>query len=435
MRDAVWIVGAGPLQVPLLEEAHALGLAVVMSDRNPEAPGAAQADLFLPLDTMDPEAHRLAAHRGVEGLHLRGCCTAGADCAPAVAAVAEALGTPGIPYPIAQLTHNKFDVRCALDGAGLAADQPGYRLVDWQVPTPREARGDSAVGMAERLEEAQRWSAAGQTLVVKPLEQSASRGVSIVPPEGRGRWEAAFLRAALAAPQDSRVLIEEALTGSEHSAEMIRDGHRRILFWNVVDRPFRYDDGVPFELGHVNPSRLSAAQLDATLDLLVRAADALAVTWGPFKCDLLWTATGPKILECTARLSGGWDCQATTPLSSGRSPMRAVLRLACGYPMDRQELTWQHWRYAACAAILPRPGRLVAWDPEAIVEGRPVLAERIILNVRRGECIAPYTHCATRPGFAICVRDTWEGAWEAAQHAARRIAEAMQTTEEEPHAE
>jgi biotin carboxylase len=415
-RDAVWIVGASLLQCAMLYEARALGLAVVMTDRNPTAPGAALAEHFEVLDTMDVDGHRTLARTLSQGadLRLRGVVTCGADVGPSVAAAAEVLGTPGLPVEVAQGAHNKYAVRTRLAAARLQRYQPEFLRL-------RLSQPHVAVLIAEAGEHC------GWPLVVKPLEQCASRGVSLL----RGP---ADIAAALAKAQayGEQVLLEHGLTGSEHSAELIRDRSRRVVFFNIVDRVFRYDGGVPFELGHVNPTRLPRETQREISQLLIQAANALGVTWGPFKADLMVTDDGPKILECTARLSGGWDCQGTTPLASGRNPMRTVLRLACGWALDAEDLVPRHCRTAACAAILPPPGRLVAWDPRVIADGGPVRADRIVLTVKRGDVIPPYAHCATRPGFALAVAETWEGAWQRAQHAAARIAAAMHTEPGEP---
>src|SRR5882724_1163810 len=419
--DTVWVIGAGPLQVPLIEEAHGLGLRVVASDGNPQAPGRPAADLFLELDTHDVEGHRATAHQFRQGLlvpseiyRLVGCCTAGADVGPSVAAVAAELGTPGLPVEVARRTHHKLWVRERLRAAGLDRLQPAYRLVDLDDPhQPYEALLD--------LHRTCAWP-----FVLKPLEACASRGVSLVQP-GLGGWGDGLADAiSRAAPYGGLALLEEGLSGSEHSVEGILGPDGDLRFFNIVDRQFRYDAGIPFELGHLNPSRLTPAQWSAARALWMDVADALEVDWGPFKLDLRWTAAGPKVLEATARLSAGWDCQCTTPLSTWRRPMRTVLELACGLPLSAAALDErQPWDYAACVAILPPPGRVRVVHEDRVARVRQDIAG-LVWAVEVGQVIPPYEHCATRPGFAICVAPDPELALGEAAYAAQRVAMAIE---------
>ncbi|MGL4387943.1 MAG: hypothetical protein ACRCTJ_00925, partial [Brevinema sp.] len=49
-----FVVGAGELQIPLIEAAKNLGLKVVASDQNPNALGFQYADFHIIANTMDP---------------------------------------------------------------------------------------------------------------------------------------------------------------------------------------------------------------------------------------------------------------------------------------------------------------------------------------------------------------------------------------------
>jgi hypothetical protein len=55
---------------------------------------------------------------------------------------------------------------------------------------------------------------------------------------------------------------------------------------------------------------------------------------------------------------------------------------------------------------------------------------QLILTVQPGDVLPPYDHCATRPGFAICVAETYEAAWSRAYTAAEQLAAAMVTVPE-----
>ena len=89
----VLFVGAGRHQRRAILRAKELGLRVAAVDRNPDAPGLAEADIAKVVDFSDVAAVLKATAR----LKLDGVLTVSADRAvPVVAAVAEARGLPGI---------------------------------------------------------------------------------------------------------------------------------------------------------------------------------------------------------------------------------------------------------------------------------------------------------------------------------------------------
>ena len=50
------ILGAGMMQVPIIQKAASLGIHTIVADFNPNAPGIEYADRFLEISTIDKEA-------------------------------------------------------------------------------------------------------------------------------------------------------------------------------------------------------------------------------------------------------------------------------------------------------------------------------------------------------------------------------------------
>ena len=142
--------------------------------------------------------------------------------------------------------------------------------------------------------------------------------------------------------------------------------------------------------------------------------------FGAFKSDTIWTRDGPRILEVTARLSGGFDCQYTTPLSSGRSFIRAAMCLSIGRPIDPADLAPRWHRHAAAWVAFPVPGRVEGIGSIDEVKKLPGVAE-VILRVGFGDVIQPYRDCGARPAFVIAVGDTREEAIRRAQAGAAAL--------------
>ena len=413
--DAVLIVGAGMLQVPLMIEAKNMGLAVFATDGNPTAPGATVADEFFPIDTYDVDGHQQLGQMLKDHRHwkLRGVVTAGADVAPSVAAAAQGGEVRGIAPETAYRTHNKFHVRRVLHSTGLQRYQPLCSHIE-------RLAFDKWIASAVFTQEEEIWARIQQAYqiplpwVVKPLEERASRGVSIV--TNHAEYRAALDKVSV---YGSGFLVEEQLKGTEHSAEIILGNTGEVLWLNIVDRYFDYSSGIPIELGHMNPSSLNGSQQDSIRAMVLAAAKALGVTWGPFKVDCMLTADGPKVLECTARLSGGFDSQWTSP-ATGRDPMRTLLQLACGLPIDQQPPMDLADGYAAVATILPpRYGIL-----QDIVTPQECKWE-VTWTVKPGQRIGPLQHNAERCGYVFTHATTQQAAWERGMQRAQECAEWM----------
>jgi biotin carboxylase len=325
-----------------------------------------------------------------------------------VAATAEFAGVHGIPYDVARMAHNKAKVREALQNAGLNRYQP-----DWDEICIHCVESDDS------------WVAEDYTYpcVIKPLHQRASRGVTIV--QDASGIRTAIEKAKDVSGEESYLLCEECLLGTEHSAEMLLGKNGECYFFNVVDRIFQYDTSIPMELGHINPSMLSQDEIDAIYDMMWDAALALGVDFGPFKCDIMMTVNGPKILECTTRLSGGFDSAGTCPLT-GRHPMRILLQMACNLPnIDEPKDALTRDIFAAAPTIwAPKRGRLVSLpfclDPEV----------RVIWNVKVGNMVQPPTHLAERCGFVLMRGSTAEEAWREGSELAESLGRMMDIEEE-----
>lgn len=411
----VLIVGGGMLQVPMIEQALALGLRVAVTDQNHLCPARYLVSQFWPISTMDVEGHRQLG-KTLKGETqwgtLCGVVTAGADCAPAVAAAAEGGGVRGIPLEVAKRTHSKLVVRELLEEHALDVYSPRWCYLDID---------DSYEEMLRYVHETVQ-----MPCIVKPVRERASRGVSIAKDE-------VSLLAAIEKVWHfgTDCLVEQQLQGTEHSVELIRGEAGEVLWYNIVDRYFDYTSGIPIERGHVNPTRLNEKAQQAILLMTLAAAHALGATWGPLKIDCMMTTEGQKILECTARLSGGYDCQWSSPVTD-RHPMKLLLQLACGLPIDEQAQMAGADGYGAVAAVIPkrygtvRHIPLPEWTQEGIPMGERCMDRGVLMTVKPGDRVAPLEHNGQRAGYVMAHGVNYQDTWEMAQGIAQEIAEGME---------
>src|SRR5437870_10419334 len=112
----VLVLGAGRHQRAAILRAKELRFRVAAMDGNPNAVAQGDADLFEHVDFVDVPAAIEAARR----IRPDGVLTITSDRAvPAVAAVAEALGLPGIGSDAARGLTHKVEMRRRLEAAGI----------------------------------------------------------------------------------------------------------------------------------------------------------------------------------------------------------------------------------------------------------------------------------------------------------------------------
>lgn len=379
MSDQVLVVGGGHLQVPIIAAAHKLGLEVVMTDKSSKAPAMRLADLPIALDTKDVASHVNLAKQLVS---LRGVFTAGADVEVTVAHAAASRGLPGISIEAARACNNKAVMRKRLDEAGI----PGPR---WK----------EVIFYPELFDAANQ---IGYPLMVKATDNCASRGVFKV--SKIGDLQEALLGAGRASTTSS-ALFEECLVGSEHSVEILFDTWGKPMPLNIVDRLFTYRDTHPIEDGHINPSLLSKDDQAELFALTIAAAKAVGVGFGAFKADCIWTRRGPMILEVTARLSGGYDCQHTTPLATGRDFILAALALAVGRPIPDDALKRKQERFAVAIGLFATPGTIREFKGVEEAKALPGV-DHIYMHCTEGDKVRQTTDCAARLGFVIASGET-----------------------------
>ena len=391
---SVLLVGGGILQQKSIEAAHQLGYAVILTDKNPNCFCTRLADEFYPLDTRDAAGHtELARSRRGE---LAAVFTAAHSVELTVAAAANAIGLPAIPNEVAYRISNKAAMRECLEGK---IPQPrwqileNYRKPDLEFP-----------------------------FVVKATDNSGSRGLTKVF-HADDFTEEVFNRARENSG-DRRVLIEELLVPvegeiAEQSVETIwYEGKGHWLNW--VDRPFRNDGKFAIEEGHYNPAAHSLGTETQIEQMVLTAGKVLGMTTGIFKADMMLTLDGPRILETTARLSGGFDSTHTSPLAHGVNYVRGALKLALGQIIDWYDFTplWD-W-HAVALSKFPKPGKIISISGIADAE-KITGVEYVISRMSSVDRVPPYEDCAARPLFVIAAGETREKAIQAARTGLEQI--------------
>ena len=392
------MVGAGRHQRRAIDRARELGLRVVAVDRNPDAPGLAAADEGEVVDFTDVAAvTEVGRRREVDGV-----LTVSADRAvPVVAAVAEALGLPGIGTSTAHLMTHKVAMRRLFAERGVP--QPAFAALR---------------RMSERHAALE---ATGLPAVLKPVDSGGQRGVFRL--ESLDDLEA-HLHAALAESATGEAIVEAFHEGLElNGLAVARGGEVELLTLSDRLRP----PGIGFGVGwtHVYPSTLFGDALERAEETAVSAVHALGLRDGIAFPQVIVSEDGEcLVIEVAARIPGGQMADLARH-AVGVDLVEVALRQALGIAVP-DELVKPHFSQPLAIKFLTAsPGPLPTGRVRSVGTLEKVLAfpgvVQAELYLQPGETIRPVRLDGDRRGYVIAVADTNLEALERADAAASLV--------------
>ena len=389
----IMILGASILQLPAIQKAKAMGLRVVAVDMNPDAIGFLEPGIEIEvISTIDiPKVLEAAKRHEIDGI-----MTLASDMPMrTVAVVAREMGLVGITEDTAIKATNKAAMRIALQSAG--------------VPIPRFFK----VSSQEEYEQAV--GAMTGAFMVKPADNSGSRGVVKVDFPTNPKAVAQAYRYSLQSSRSGDVVVEEYMQGPEVSVETLTvDG-----ICHVVQITDKLTTGAPHfvEMGHSQPSALPPDIVEEIRQVVIAANHAVGITNGPSHTEIIVTAEGPKIVELGARLGG--DCITThlVPLSTGVNMVECCIRIALGETPALQK----KWKKGSAIRYFDQtPG--VVQAIEGIDEAQRIPGIRQISIVHNvGERIGQIDSSGARMGFVIAQADNAAEAVDCCRKAMEQI--------------
>jgi biotin carboxylase len=364
----VLIVSGGIEAADAARRAKELGYYVVVSDRDPEAPGFAFADSCLIADVYSPTETAAAAERYHRKIRkIDGVICVAADAPVTAATVCQRLGIKGLPLHAAETACDKLAMKRRFSEAGVPV--PWFAAVETPQALQRIA--------IER----------GNNLVIKPVDSRGSRGVQRI--AHVADLTKAFMLAREHSPTD-RVMVEEYLEGPQVSTEsIVVDG--KCFTPGFSDRNYEYlDRYAPFfiENGGDLPSQLSDEVQFKVRDVVAKAAKALGILDGTVKGDIVVHNGQPYVIELAARLSGGFFCTREIPVNTGVDFLGAALRLAVGDEISQDELEPKHQIPVIQRYAFPKPGKIVRISGAEDARKIPGIAD-VIVTAKPGDIIPP----------------------------------------------
>ena len=392
----LWIIGGAELQVPLIKEAHKLGLKTIVSDLNPKCVSRELCDVFVHLDIFDAQANIEYAKKS--DLNIVGVLAAGIDVPETMAAMNEALGLKGVSLKTALLVKNKDLFRLKLQE--LNYPMPQFLIID---DTTIETLHETLATMP-------------YPLIVKPTNNCGSRDMKIFyenSPQLKEFIKNKFTKYGL-------LLVEELWIGEEQTVECLIDIDSTFHNGFITDRNFTFKNGYPIETGLVHPSQLDTLKQQELFNLAKTVAQDLCIEVGALKLDTIYTKNGPRIIELTVRHSGGFDCQYLVPFSTGKNILKAAILTATSEKFSPSLLKDTLHKFGVTGSIWPKSGKITSIsgvDEARKIEG----VEKIIILKKEGDEIREYIDCAARVVYIICSGQSLEKAKESLQKAQNLI--------------
>jgi biotin carboxylase len=379
----VLFLGAGRHQRRAIRSVRELGARVLAVDRSPAAPGFADADETEPIDFANVDAVIESARRH----RVDGVMTTAADSAvPVVAAVAEALGLPGIGSETAHLMTHKVAMRRRLADAGIP--QPRFAAVR----TVHEAHAAAAT--------------VAFPAVLKPADSSGQRGIFLL--DGVGDLEA-HLHAALAESPSQEAIVESFHDGLEVNALLVaRRGEPSVVTLSDRRRPPGLGFGVAVH--HVYPSTLFGDALDAVTDVAVASVKALGLRDGVAYPQLLVCDDGlVRVVEVAARIPGGQMSELALH-AVGVDLVHVALLQALGEEVPDELVRPRFQQPLAVHFLTASPGPLPTGTVERVRGLERVLEAPGVVDaavyLAEGDVIRPVQRDGDRRGWVIARGET-----------------------------
>jgi len=301
MKKKLAVIGASYLQLPLVKKAMEMGIEVHCFSWEEGAVCNAYADYFYPISIVEKEAILTICQQ----VHIDAVITIASDVAvPTVNYVAGKMGLISNDDAYSRMTTNKYQMRrCFTEHA---VPSPRYWLSEGVIPSEIEA--------------------SNYPLIVKPTDRSGSLGVEKIHSEEA--LQSAIDRACAASFQH-QAIIEAYVEGREISVETIsfEGNHHLLQFTDKVTT------GEPFfvELEHHQPSTIPADITKKVQTIVLKALDALHITYGASHSELMITQDGTiYVIEIGARMGGDFIGSDLVQLSTGYDFVKGVIEVALG---------------------------------------------------------------------------------------------------------
>ena len=368
MGKKILVIGAGVAQVDAIIKAKEIGYEIYASDGDSRAPGFKQAHGSKVIDVKDVVANLSWA----EKLGIDGIISYASDITlPTVLAIRERLNLPGLGRRPMEVSLDKSRQRIIFENNKLP--QPYFEVIT-NCQEAREA--------ANHI---------GYPLIIKPVDNSGSRGVGLI--ENEGRLEKGFADAQHNS-KCGEVIIEKYESGLELTIEGLSvNGKHHILAISDKEKPSSAPTAAT-QLAY--PADITADQENQVRQLISSAYDAVGVDNTPTHSEIILTESGPKIVEIGCRGGGFYVFTRVVEAASGYDIVGNWTRLCAGDPVENVQV---QRRGVVLRFLIATPGKLVkvhGLESAAAIKG--VSAGSFY---EQGDLVLEFSNDGSRSGWMI----------------------------------
>lgn len=297
----ILIIGAGEMQVPVIQKAKELGYKTIVTDFCDQAPGFKFADCKCVVDTHDLEGNLQIA----QDYDVAGVLTTSDYPVNTVAYICNEMGIKGISIEGAKICTNKYLQRKI--------------LLENKMKVPRFLKCNILDFNIENISDFE------FPIIVKPLSSSGSRGVIKVIEEGDMQK---VLDAASVYASDNIILIEEYINGNEYSVEiLIQNGE--IFIITITQKELLQSNDNFVEGRHIVPAQLKKSVEDKIKKYSYEVINVIGLDNTAVHLELKVTKRGePILIEVGCRLGGDYITSDLVPLSTGVDMLESIIKIA-----------------------------------------------------------------------------------------------------------
>jgi biotin carboxylase len=303
-KKRLLILGAGEMQIPIIQKSMDMGIYTIVADIDPNAPGMALADEIAIISTIDLEKVLILSI----DKKINGILTTSDYPVNTVAKVANQLNLKGMSVIVAELCTNKF------------LQREFFKINNIKTPKYRLIANNS------ELDEINHFPS-----IIKPIDSSASRGVKKLNNKDELNKQYNISKSF---SKQAKVIIEDYIEGVEFSVESItQNGQTSIIA--ITEKQTKGEEmGFFVEDTHIIPARINKSDEIIIKKEVLKAIKLLQIDNCPTHTEVKLNSNGAYIIEIACRLGGDYITSDLVKLSTGIDMLEILINISLGKNVD-----------------------------------------------------------------------------------------------------
>ena len=313
MNKKILVLGAGIMQIPVNKKVKELGHIPIVADFAADAPGFKFSDNNHIVSTLDYEGIlSIAKKEQVDGI-----LTTSDAPVRIVAKVAKQLNLNAMSEETAEICTNKLKQRILFKENNVGC--PDFEIVHTS---------------------SRNISFSSFPCIVKPVDSSASRGVSIAKNANELRKAIDY---AFNFSKADTVLVEQFIEGKEFSIETFTQNKETTII--AITEKHLLDNGYFVENTHIEPANITSDEDALIKKEVINAIASVGLDNAPSHTEIkLWKGK-VYVIEMACRLGGDYITSDLCPLSTGVDMLENLVKVSLGEKVNVNQ------KKSKCAAV------------------------------------------------------------------------------------